>query len=212
MEVKKNHLSLMSLRESLKKKKVIIFDLDGTIVDLKVNWNELKRRLEEEYFNIYGEICSFDSISEGLTCLREKENEKKLNTFFNKIREYELRNIEENDYLAETIYFINHLEHFGVKDQVKLVVFSLNTRATILKSLEMANIEDKFDLIIGREDVNHWKPEPEGLNKIKQTLKVNREEMIYFGNMKKDLLAGERAGVETHLIGELINYVKNNKP
>lgn len=202
----------MSLRESLKKKKVIIFDLDGTIVDLKVNWNELKRRLEEEYFNIYGEICSFDSISEGLTCLREKENEKKLNTFFNKIREYELRNIEENDYLAETIYFINHLEHFGVKDQVKLVVFSLNTRATILKSLEMANIEDKFDLIIGREDVNHWKPEPEGLNKIKQTLKVNREEMIYFGNMKKDLLAGERAGVETHLIGELINYVKNNKP
>lgn len=194
---------------SFENKKVLIFDLDGTIVDLQVDWIELKSILKKRYSRIYENSCEFDSISGCLSYIVEKRDENELEKFFEIIRDHELRNIEKNKYIKETVYFIKNLDKFELNEDLKLAVLSLNTRQTILKSLEMVDIKEKFDIILGREDVRRWKPEPEGLLKIQQALNVKKEEMIYFGDMKKDLLTGERAGVETHIISELINYVKN---
>ncbi|MBY9020992.1 MAG: HAD family hydrolase, partial [Candidatus Lokiarchaeota archaeon] len=59
--------------------------------------------------------------------------------------------------------------------------------------------------------VRKWKPEPEGLLKIADNFEVNAEEMIYFGDLENDLLAGANAGVESYYIDTLINYVKKIK-
>ncbi|MHA1486235.1 MAG: hypothetical protein ACTSSC_03575 [Promethearchaeota archaeon] len=40
---------------------------------------------------------------------------------------------------------------------------------------------------------------------------VNSEDMIYFGDLEKDLLAGANAGVESYYIDTLINHVRNIK-
>jgi HAD superfamily hydrolase (TIGR01549 family) len=202
-------------KASLENKKVFIFDLDGTIVDLQVDWMELKSFLKKRYSRIYENSCEFDSISGCLSYIVAMKDENELEKFFEIIRDHELRNIEKNEYINETVYFIKNLDKFKLNDNLQLAVLSLNTRETIIKSLEMVNIKEKFDIILGREDVRRWKPEPEGLLKIQQALNVKKEEMIYFGDMKKDLLTGRNAGVESHLIGDLIKYVnafkkKNN--
>ncbi|HUW90308.1 MAG TPA: HAD-IA family hydrolase [Candidatus Nanopelagicaceae bacterium] len=192
-------------------KKVIVFDLDGTIVRLAADWHSLLKALTSRFTEKYREIINYSSMSAILSRIVEKGDEEELQLNFNLIQQYELENITRNEPIKETLFFINNKELFGVFHNAKLAVFSLNTRSTILKSLEMAGILDEIEFFVGREDVRKWKPEPAGLLKILGHFKVNTEEMIYFGDLEVDLLAGANAGVESYHIDTLINHVRKIK-
>ena len=196
---------------SFKDKKVIVFDLDGTIVRLSVEWTSLKNKLKNEYSKLYDESCSFESISACLSKIVERNDNHVLESFFNIIRQYELERIQKTQPIEESVFFINNTELFGVKENTKLAILSLNTRRTIIYSLKLAKIYKKFDFIVGREDVRSWKPEPEGLLRIMEYYKVNKEDMIYFGDLEKDLATGANAGIEAYYIDDLINIVKSCK-
>ena len=196
---------------SFTEKKVIIFDLDGTIVNLTVDWMALKDILVEKYREIYKEQCDFKRISRCLEKIVEKNDENILENFFGVIRHYELENIRDTQLIEEIIFFIKNKDFFGVKNDAKFAILSLNVRDTIIQALELANIRDKIELIIGREDVRKWKPAPEGLIKIQNHFKIKKEEMVYFGDLENDLLTGENAGIDAYLIDDLINLVNKKK-
>ncbi len=196
---------------SFTEKKVIVFDLDGTIVRLVADWHSLFKALNSRFIEKYQKAINHESMSAILSSVVKLGDEEELQLNFNLIQQYELENITSNQPIKEVIYFINNKELFGVSPNAKLAVFSLNTRSTILKSLEMAGILDKFEFFVGREDVRKWKPEPDGLLKILDYFKVDAKEMIYFGDLEKDLLAGAKAGVESYYIDTLINLVRNIK-
>lgn len=196
---------------SFEAKKVIIFDLDGTIVNLTADWMSLRDVLVEKYREIYEEQCDFERISKCLDTIVEKKDEEILENFFDIIRQYELENIKDTQLIEESIFFINNKELFGIKNEVKFAVLSLNTRRSIIGSLELANIHNKIDLIIGREDVRRWKPAPDGLLKIQKYYKVNKKEMIFFGDLENDLLTGKNAGIEAYLVDDLIEFVNKVK-
>lgn len=196
--------------ELFENKKVIVFDLDGTIVNLKVNWKHLKQLLEEKYSKIYNKEFKINSISGSLGYVVNMGDIDILIELFEFIREFELKNIEKNEDIKETIYFINNKEEFGVSKDAKIAILSLNSRETIIKSITQSNIIDKIDYIIGREDVRRWKPHPEGLIKIKNHFKVKREEMMYIGDMKKDVLTGKNAGIQAVIIDDFIKFVNKN--
>ncbi len=201
----------MAQHISFKNKKIIIFDLDGTIVNLAADWMSLRDVLVEKYREIYEEQCDFERISKCLDNIVEKKDEEVLVNFFDIIRQYELENIKDTQLIEETIFFINNKELFGIKIEVKFAVLSLNTRSSIIRSLELANIHNKIDLIIGREDVRRWKPAPDGLLKIQKYYKVNKKEMIFFGDLENDLLTGKNAGIEAYLVDDLIEFVNKVK-
>lgn len=196
---------------SFTEKKVIIFDLDGTIVNLTVDWRALKDNLIKRYREIYKEQCDFERVSRCLEKIVEKNGENILENFFGVIRDYELENIRDTQLIEETIFFIKNKGLFGVKNNAKFAILSLNVRDTIIQALELANIRDKIELIIGREDVRKWKPAPEGLIKIQNHFKIKKEEMVYFGDLENDLLTGENAGIDAYLIDDLINLVNKKK-
>ncbi|TFF88487.1 MAG: hypothetical protein EU548_08820 [Promethearchaeota archaeon] len=201
----------MSLNEILPQKTILIFDLDGTIVDLKVDWDKLKGILNERFSKIYEDSCGFESISACLSYVVSKNDKEELLNFIDIIREFELKKIEEIKVISETVYFINNLDEFGVPKNVKLAILSLNTRDVIKKSLKKANILNKFEILVGREDVRRWKPEPEGLIKIQRYFNANPQEMIYFGDLKKDVITGQNAGISAFLIDEIIDLVRQKK-
>ncbi len=189
-------------------KKVIVFDLDGTIVRLAADWYSLFKVLSSRYTKKYRETINYKSMSAILSKIVEKGDEEELQLNFNLMQQYELEHITSTEPIEETIHFVNNKESLGVSHNAKLAVFSLNTRSTILKSLELAGILDKFEFFVGREDVRSWKPEPDGLLKILDHFKVDAKEMIYFGDDEKDILAGANAGVESYYIDTVINYVR----
>ena len=194
---------------SFTRKKVIVFDLDGTIVRLAADWHSLRRALITRFTEKNRETINLKSMSAILSRIVEMEDEEELQLNFNLIQQYELENITSNEPIKEIVYFINNKEVFGVSPNAKLAVFSLNTHSTILISLKMAGILNKFEFFVGREDVRKWKPEPDGLLKILDYFKVNTEEMIYFGDSDIDLLAGTKAGIESYYIDTLINHVRD---
>ncbi|MHA1193928.1 MAG: HAD family hydrolase [Promethearchaeota archaeon] len=177
-------------------KKVIVFDLDGTIVKLYAPWHA---------------NCEFNSISTCLSEVIKNGDELELIENFNIIRKYELENIKKTEPIEEVVYFINNKEKFEVDPDVFLAIFSLNTRRTIIKSLDIAGISDKIAFMIGREDVRKWKPEPEGLFRIKEKFDVSTEQMIFFGDLEKDMDAGKAAGVDSFFIDRLIKMVRDLK-
>jgi len=197
-----------NIASSLKSKKLIVFDLDGTIVNLAADWHSLRKKLNARYSKMYKEQGQFSSMSGLLNDIVSRGDEEELQNNFSIMQQYELENITKNEPIKEVVHFINNLEFFGVNSTTKLAVFSLNTRATIIKSLQLAGVANKFEFFIGREDVRAWKPEPEGLLKIRDHFQVLNEDMIYFGDLKKDLLAGANAGVESYFISDLIKLVK----
>lgn len=196
---------------SLKSKKVIVFDLDGTIVRLSADWYSLLAVLNARYKEKHKNVNQFNRISALLNEIVAIGDEAELKQNFRIIQQYEMENIAKIEIIKDVLFFINNLEFFEVNSEVKLAIFSLNTRATINKSLQLADVAAKFDFIVGREDVRAWKPEPEGILKIKDYFQVFKEQMIYFGDLKIDLLAGENAGIRAHLINDLLNYIKEVK-
>jgi len=197
---------------SFENKRIIVFDLDGTIVHLDTDWDHLKMLLSKRYAKLYkGEKCEFEHISACLSHVVKKNDEIELSNFFDMILDYEMKNIRNNEEIEESIFFINHLELFGIKKETKLAILSLNMRETIMTTLKLAKLTQKFDLIIGREDVRAWKPNPFGLLEIQKQFNVKKKEMIFFGDTETDLKTGNNAGIEVHLVKELINLVKSKK-
>lgn len=193
----------------LRDKKLIVFDLDGTIVKLYAPWHALKDKLSQRYSKLHEDTCFFQSISACLSEVLKNGDERELIENFDIIRKYELENIKKTEPIEEVVYFIKNLDKFNVDPSVILTVFSLNTRKTIKESLEIAEISNDIAFIIGREDVRKWKPEPEGLLKIKDKFQVRPEEMIFFGDMEKDMIAGKAAGIDSYFIDRLITIVKD---
>ncbi|MFX0036306.1 MAG: HAD family hydrolase [Candidatus Hermodarchaeota archaeon] len=189
-------------------KKIIVFDLDGTIVNLTADWIALKDVLIKKYKQIYNDNCDFKRISKCLDSIVKKNDEQVLENFFDIIRHYELENIKETQPINETIFFIKNKELFGVKKETKFAVLSLNTRISVIRALEIANIAKKIDFIVGREDVRKWKPAPDGLLKIEDHYGVKKEQVIYFGDLESDILTGKNAGIESYFIDDLINLVR----
>ena len=193
------------------RRKAIVFDLDGTIVKLNVNWRELKNLLSRRFYDLYGVHYEFRSITECLMKVLEKEDEKEFANLLNIIERFELKNIAKGAYLEETLFFINNLEFFNVREGTKIAVLSLNMRKTIIESLKNANLCEKIDYIVGREDLKRWKPNPDGLLKVQEYFNLERKDLIYFGDLQKDLNTGKNAGIDTFFIDELIDLVKEKR-
>ena len=194
-----------------KNKKAIIFDLDGTIVKLQVDWGHLSRLLTKNFETNHGSGYKFSNITQIFNKVLELGDQDELLEYFDIVKSFELKQINRTVLIKNVIFFINNLSLFGVGEDIILAILSLNMHETIYQALKLAGISDKFKLIVGKEDVRKWKPDPEGLLKIKEYFKLDPDEMVYFGDLQKDVSTGDNAGIDVYLIDELISLVKNRQ-
>lgn len=179
----------------MKKTLAIIFDLDGTLL----NTDLLIRKSFDHVFKKYkpGYILSDE---EHLSFLGP--------TLTSSFERYFPQSLSKE--LVECYSAYNHAHHQDyvtiyptVQETLKILkekgyslsVFTTKRTDDAYIGLDLFNLRDYFDLILGMDCVKNVKPNPEGILHIMH--QTNAQQAIMIGDNTSDILAGKNAGVYT---------------
>jgi len=175
--------------------KLIIFDLDGVLVEAKtIHYEALNKALGKEYSIEWNEHLS---IYDGL-----KTNQKLNMLTKNKGLPVELHSKVWDDKQMYTLQALRNLRtdaelittmQMLTNEGYKLAVCSNSIRKTVLTVLSKLGIIEFFDLIISNEDVKNSKPHPEMYWKAISTMECLPEETIIVEDSPYGLLAASRS-------------------
>lgn len=174
---------------------LVIFDFDGTIAKLDIDWNGLKKELKDFCKRKYGLEKSFQPLDKTIQEIKDLIGETFIKECNKIIAKYELKNINKlvaNDNILKIIKYYT--------PRKRKAIFSDNLCGTIKKGLKILKINKNFDMIIGRDLIEEQKPNPEGLFKIMQNFRVERKKIIFIGDSKKDKIAGHLTKIKTVIL------------
>jgi len=89
----------------------------------------------------------------------------------------------------------------------KLALITPSLRSSLESLMDRHGVTELFDVIITSEDVQHHKPDPEGIKLALTQLDVPASRAVMLGDSDKDLLAAKNAGVHSALF-----YPPNHEP
>ena len=204
----------------LENKKVIIFDLDGTLIDSIGIWNAIDVELIKKTCNksvededigkqrdnvlkkysksddTYLEYCGF--LKEKYFSNMTKEEIKKIRY---EIAQKYLKNVVDYKPGAEKV--LKFLKDKGFKLVIASTTndFTINVYKTENKNIiNKANFEDYFTLIYSKGAVKELKPNPEVHYKILKELNVKKEECLIIEDSLIGVEAANNAGIEVAVI------------
>ncbi len=173
----------------------VLFDLDGTIVDT-----------ESAILTSYAHVFRTYGNAEDFTAERRIEVlgpslEEEMAKFFpdvpvdEAIRTYKAYQLE---HIADLVELMP-----GAEEMLKVVktngyrtgIVSTRRHDSIMNILEILHIKDYFDIVIGQDDVEKGKPDPEGIHRAMEILRCTQ--CVYVGDSAGDVCAGRSAGALT---------------
>ena len=199
-------------------KKVIIFDLDGTLIDSVGVWNQvdeelirqirradapqpenvqrqrdeaLRRFSKEE--NPYVAYCAFLKKAYGA-----EQSPEEIHTLRYEIAQNFLRNVI--DYKPDADRFLRWLKERGYILTIATTTKRSNVETYRTRNRNMtqkANMDDFFALIYTREDAKEIKPNPEIYLRVMEELGVSANECLVFEDSLIGIEAAKRAGMES---------------
>lgn len=180
-------------------KNTIIFDFDGTII----NTNKLiEEGLHRFAITFRGTPLSNEEhrfllgmpLEDQMKFINPKQYEYMTEAFKAwYLKEHESR-VSAFDGIDDVILFLH-------SEKYKLGIVSNNSRETIDFGLKQLKMDSLFEVIITSDDVSDKKPSPEGLFKALALLNSSGDDSIFIGDSANDILAGNRAGIESVLVG-----------
>lgn len=212
----------------LKNKKVVIFDLDGTLIDsidiFNEAYSELLKQISGKYVSIkqLQEDWSYfadkhktgDLYDKFLIYIDEKYSQEKHEIEYIKRLYEEIENrfisekIEYKPYAKELILKLKELNYTLVLATMS-PKYTLDIYNDINKNLNSEfKIYDTFDLILMYEDIKNKKPNPEIYLKVIERLNVSKEECIIIEDSLEGVKAANNAGMEVINLVEksMINF------
>jgi pyrophosphatase PpaX len=81
----------------------------------------------------------------------------------------------------------------------RLAIVTATFQRNVEAVLQRYNLAELFDTIVGHDDVTHHKPHPEPLLIALSRLKGEKEKAIMIGDSASDILAAQRAGIDSIL-------------
>ena len=218
----------------LENKKVVIFDMDGTLIDSVGIWNEVDRSLIKKISTVeydYKELENIQNIRDGK--LKEYCGCKDPyveycgylgNEFDSDLSKEEIHTLRykiAEDYLKYKIDYKENADKLIKKlknDGYTLAIASTTKRENMrIYKTENANIRDKadidkyFSLILLKEDVKELKPNPEVYLKVLDTLNVKAEDCIVFEDSLIGVQAANASGIDVVAIYDKYSDVNRDE-
>ena len=174
----------------------ILFDLDGTLIDSKRLIFQSFIHVFEKYYPEHNltdeELDSFFGPTLYQTFSRYEKDEAKIEEMIKYYREY---NEQMHDELVRPFDGVKEVIKYLHKHNYKLGVVSSKKTSLVNHGLELVEIKEYFDIVIGSDDVKNPKPDPEGILKAVKVL--NGKNVLYVGDSPSDIKAGQNAHVKT---------------
>ena len=176
----------------LYQKPVLLFDLDGTIQDSQKLVFETFRRVfktrlpeynlkEEELYTFFGPTLE-DTFKK---YFKEEEIESVIET-------YQKINLELHDSMLEAMPNATKMLKAMKKQGYTMAIVSNKRIGVVLKGLNRLNLNEYFDVALGKEDLPRPKPNPDGLIEACNRMGVGRDNCIYVGDNAADVIAAKK--------------------
>ena len=180
-------------RSNLTRVRLLIFDLDGTLVD---TLDPTFRCFQHAVAPVLGRTPSIEEI-----LARFGPADHKIVAEW--VGEPHAAEAVERLYTCYESAFQNAGPFPGMLEVVrdarrvgkKTAIFTGRGRASTEAILKGMGLENLFDVVVCGDDVEHSKPAPDGLLRILDLLNLDAETAVYIGDTVKDLEAARGAGV-----------------
>ncbi|ELY49528.1 HAD family hydrolase [Natronolimnohabitans innermongolicus] len=168
----------------------IVYDLDGTLVDLDVDWDAVAGDVLEVY-----ESAAVEPPSQDLWGLLGGASDVGLGS------EVESAIAAHEREGATTAPRLGHADEL-LERSVPVGVCSLNCEAACRIALEEHDLVHAVDAVVGRDTVATRKPHPEPLLEAVDRLEADPGASLFVGDSERDQVTAERAGVAFEYVGD----------
>ena len=172
----------------------VIFDLDGTLVDLGVDWAQLKKGLAQYLYKQGSIVIEFIPLDQKLFENKSKLGNKLHQELLDIVAGFEL--IEENYKLNEKLISYINSEMTASK---KMAIYSMNTKKCI-NNIVKKYLKREPDIIISKETCLEPKPTDKDIARILQHFGLDNKNVLFVGDSERDLISGKMANVCTYLV------------
>jgi phosphoglycolate phosphatase len=169
----------------------VVFDLDGTVARLDVDWP----RVDRETASIV-EDHGFEPTESAWAAL-DLADEAGFGGIHELLCDHERRGAERSTRLPAADDLLALAD-----DGVATAVCSLNCEAAVRIALNAHGLADAVGATVGRDSVGTRKPDPGPLLAAIDRVGADRERALFVGDSERDELTAERAGVDYRYVGD----------
>jgi len=179
------------LKKLFYKKKLIIFDLDGVLIDSKINmkfaWQAANKKFKlkisfKDYFNHIGK--PFDKI---LKALKVHKDPKEIEKEFSRASILNIKKIKLYKGVAKTLKYLKN-------KKIKTAIVTSKSFSRTKKIIKKFNI--KVDEIQCPSKKLRGKPNPDQIIRVIKKINIKRKNCIYVGDTKFDYIASKRSNID----------------
>ena len=192
--------------------KAIIFDFDGTLAVLNIDFNAMREQVFElmRHFDVEEKLITerylLEIVDEVYQILWEK-NPSGAEAFYQEshhiLHEVEMRAADKGKLIPGAEATLKSLREKGIK----VGIITRNCEDAVRRVFP--NIDRFCDVFISRNSVKKVKPHPDHLSSAMKALDVEGEEAVMIGDHTIDIQAGKRVGMKT--IGVLTGRTKREE-
>jgi HAD superfamily hydrolase (TIGR01549 family) len=158
----------------------VIFDLDGTLIDSKLDFDQMRSDMEFAPGQLILE--TLDSLPEGARKERCREV----------LRRHEFDGAMSATLMPGAVQLLAELD----RRQILQAILTRNSRE--MTDLALRRLQLAFSQVLTREDAAP-KPDPQGLHMICRNWQIDARDVVFVGDFHFDVMAGRRAGMATIL-------------
>lgn len=177
-----------------KNKPVVIFDLDGTLVDTKdliyESFIHTFAHYKPEYKLTDMELQSFlgPTLEESFLRYFPEDQVAEIVAYY---REF---NHQHHDEYAKEIPHVKETLQYLKDQDYDVAVVSNKLEDVVRLGLKQFDLVQFFDVVIGRDAIDQPKPNPEGLLKACEMLYRSHDDIVYVGDAPSDIVACKNMG------------------